>query len=440
MRGPGEMHISDQQRAGGVGRLSGFVMWCMLSSSVWCIAFTFLILISFLSSPLALATTLTYPLAIRMEKFFNTAGPINPAKHYFIPVERRIAVDEITTLIEQEKYFVLHAPRQSGKTTALKELAKRLNASGRYCCLYVNIESAQALREDVGQSQRAILSCLIEAEKHFFDKSLISTFVAELTSPDTLLTDALAEWTRRSALPTILFIDEIDSLIGDSLVSVLRQLRGGYANRPKDFPQSVILCGVRDIRDYRIHASKEKEVVTGGSCFNVNAESLNVGNFTAGEVQALYQQHTDATGQVFTPEATALAYDLTRGQPWLVNALAYEACFKIAVGKDRQNSITVDLIREAKEKLVKRRVTHLDQLTDKLKEPRVRRIISPLIQGEEIDDTERDHIDYCIDLGLIIRGPNGLEIANPIYREVIPRELTVITQINLEARVGMALS
>ena len=50
-------------------------------------------------------------------------------------------------------------------------------------------------------------------------------------------------------------------------------------------------------------------------------------------------------------------------------------------------------------------------------------------------DTVQDHIDYCIDLGLIIRGANGLEIANPIYRQVIPRELINITQINLEATV-----
>ena len=52
----------------------------------------------------------------------------------------------------------------------------------------------------------------------------------------------------------MLLIDEIDALVGDSLVSVLRQLRSGYARRPGAFPQSVVLCGVRDVRDYRIRA------------------------------------------------------------------------------------------------------------------------------------------------------------------------------------------
>jgi len=48
----------------------------------------------------------------------------------------------------------------------------------------------------------------------------------------------------------VLFIDEVDSLVGDTLISLLRQLRSGYDRRPSSFPQSIILCGLRDIRDY----------------------------------------------------------------------------------------------------------------------------------------------------------------------------------------------
>jgi hypothetical protein len=370
-------------------------------------------------------------------KHFNTEGPIKPELHYFIPVAQRIDLGDILTLIERQKYFVLHAPRQSGKTTTLLEIMRQLNASGKYKCLYVNVERAQLARERIEDAMDAIVKALAHSEKINLGEHVIAGLSDSALDRGKLsaMHDVLAGWAHTSSLPTVLLIDEIDSLIGDTLVSVLRQLRDGYADRPQNFPQSVILCGVRDIRDYRIHASREKEVITGGSCFNIKAESLTVGNFSPGEVKDLYLQHTKETGQVFTPEAITLAYDYTRGQPWLVNALAYEACFRIPTGKNRQNPITPDLIREAKESLIKRRVTHLDQLADKLKEPRVRSVISPLIQGDEVRDTERDNIDYCMDLGLIIRGPNGLEIANPIYREVIPRELTTITQINLEATV-----
>ncbi|MEZ5449353.1 MAG: hypothetical protein R3E89_10315 [Thiolinea sp.] len=93
-------------------------------------------------------------------------------------------------------------------------------------------------------------------------------------------------------------LDEVDALVGDTLISLLRQIRAGYAQRPQAFPQSIILCGVRDIRDYRMHTAHE-EIITGGSAFNIKAKSLVMGNFTAEEVRTLYQQHTAETGQVF---------------------------------------------------------------------------------------------------------------------------------------------
>ena len=82
-------------------------------------------------------------------------------------------------------------------------------------------------------------------------------------------------------------IDEIDSLVGDTLLSVLHQLRAGYAERPRRFPQSVILCGVRDVRDYRIRSSAENAIIAGGSAFNVKAESLRLGDFSQAEVESL---------------------------------------------------------------------------------------------------------------------------------------------------------
>ena len=52
-------------------------------------------------------------------RFFNTAGPVNPALHYCLDPLRRLDLDTLLPLIEQQKYFVLHAPRQTGKTTCL---------------------------------------------------------------------------------------------------------------------------------------------------------------------------------------------------------------------------------------------------------------------------------------------------------------------------------
>ncbi len=238
----------------------------------------------------------------------------------------------------------------------------------------------------------------------------------------------LAKWCEALGRRLVLLLDEVDSLVGDTLVMILRHLRSGYDQRPARFPQSVVLCGVRDVRDYRLRINGSKEVITGGSAFNIKAESLRLGDFSREEIVRLYQQHTEESGQTFEPEAVALAWELTRGQPWLVNALAYEVCFRGGPGRDRSRPVTAEMILDAKEALIERRVTHLDQLADKLREERVRRVIETLLVGGEAPrDIPRDDIDYVEDLGLIRRRPS-LEISNPIYREVIPRELTGTTQ------------
>jgi hypothetical protein len=95
----------------------------------------------------------------------------------------------------------------------------------------------------------------------------------------------------------VLLLDEVDALVGDTLISLLRQLRAGYTQRPTAFPQTIILCGVRDLRDYRIHASSEAEAITGGSAFNIKAKSLRLGDFSAAETRTLLLEHTRKPGR-----------------------------------------------------------------------------------------------------------------------------------------------
>ena len=364
-------------------------------------------------------------------RFFNTAGPIKTDIHYHVPLLSRLDVDDLLLLIQQEKYFVLHAPRQTGKTSALFALRDQLNASGEFRCVYVNVEAAQTSREDVARAMRAILTELqLIAVETLGDESLaaLCSGVLEEAGPDGALRVVLARWAAADSKPLVLLIDEIDALIGDSLLSVLRQLRAGYPERPRRFPQSVILCGVRDVRDYRIQSSAQNAIIAGGSAFNIRAESLRLGNFSQREVESLLAQHTEETGQAFTAEARTAIWELTEGQPWLVNALAYEACFKNKAGRDRGRPISLTAIQDAHEQLILRRETHLDQLTDKLQEERVRRVIEPLLRGTtEAAAIADDDLQYVRDLGLVGLG-KPVAIANPIYREVIPRALTWTTQ------------
>ena len=363
-------------------------------------------------------------------RFFNTTGPIKPDRHYHIPPLDRLELDEIRRLVAEERYFVLHAPRQSGKTSALLAIQDLLNGEGRYRCVYVNVEGGQAAREDATRVVRTVLSELASrAAQAVGDDSLEAIWPGVLAKrgPDSALRESLTRWSKASPKPLVLLIDEIDALVGDSLLSVLRQLRAGYDMRPDGFPQSVVLCGVRDVRDYRIHSSSAGTMVAGGSAFNVKAASLRLGDFCRDEVLALLGQHTEETGQPFADDALDAMWAQTRGQPWLVNALAYEMCFKNKGGVDRSKTVTEADVMEASETLIQRRETHLDQLADKLQEERVRRVVAPLLAGGgETEFTGRD-LDYVRDLGLVAQDM-PLRIANPIYAEVVPRELTWTAQ------------
>jgi hypothetical protein len=365
-------------------------------------------------------------------KFFNTAGPVNCDMHYCLPPLTRFDLEEIEILIDQHKYFILHAPRQTGKTSCMLALMKHLNNKGK-TCLYINVESAQTCRENIQDAMRVILGEMASrAQTHLKNDFLEQTWLESIEKRGySALNHLLTRWSENDDHPKILFIDEIDSLIGDTLISVLRQLRSGYDKRPQSFPQSIILCGVRDVRDYRIHSSSEKTIITGGSAFNIKAESLRLGDFTKNELIELYQQHTHITGQIFTEKAIEMAWLLSEGQPWLLNALGLEVSWKMKEMRDPTIKITEDHMQEAGQNLIRRRETHLDQLVDKLAEERVQKVIEPILLG--IDTPEKakeDDILYVMDLGLIKIDPK-MRIANKIYQEVIPRALTFSTQVTI---------
>ena len=370
-------------------------------------------------------------------RFFNTEGPMRPDDHYTIPPLDRVDVDELLGLIRTERYFVLYAPRQTGKTSALIALRDLLNSgeAGSFRCVDVNVEVGQVARDDTARGVRAILGSLAENAQELGDDYPGGVWqdVLAKVGPDSALNVLLARWCRADPTPLVLLMDEIDSLVGDTLLSVLRQLRAGYQQRPEAFPQSVVLCGVRDIRDYRIRSSAG-EAIAGGSPFNIAAKSIRMGDFTEAETRALIAQHTEETGQPFSAAALDAVWTQTRGQPWLVNALCAGACFDNKAGRDRSRTIEADDVYAAREELIVSRRTHLDQLAHKLEEARVRRVVEPMLSGGEARHDGRD-LEYVRGLGLI--APDSpTRIANPIYAEMVPRELGYILQSSLDVQAA----
>ncbi len=356
-------------------------------------------------------------------KYFNTAGPCRPDLHYMLPASTRLP--ELRRLIDQQLYFVIHAPRQVGKTTMMMQLAQELTREGRYTALLVSMEVGAAFNDDIGKAELAMLGAWRGNARAWLPPDLQPPAWPQ-SEVGARLIAALSGWAHNSARPLVVLLDEIDALENGALISVLRQLRNGYNNRPQGFPWSLGLIGMRDVRDYKIKSGGSERLNT-ASPFNIKARSLTIGNFTAEEVATLYRQHTTETGQAFAEEAIARAFELTQGQPYLANALA-----KVAVEElqpDLAQPITISEIEQSKEILIQRRETHLDSLAERLREERVRNVIEPIILGQELIEAPDDDIRFVMDLGLVQRA-NGdhLRIANPIYQEVIPRVLTSSAQ------------
>jgi hypothetical protein len=333
---------------------------------------------------------------------------------------------EAVPLLQDGRYFIVHAPRQSGKTTTMNSLARQLTAEGRHAALRFSCEVGEAANDDYAAAELQVLDSIRQAARFLLPPEFRPPAPWPDAAPGKRLFQGLQDWAVACPLPLVLIFDEIDALRGQSLISVLRQLRDGFSYRAQAFPKSVVLCGMRDLEDYRVAAGSNPGRIGTASPFNVAVESLRIGDFTAGEVAALYEQHSAETGQKFTPEALERAFAYTQGQPWLVNALAYEVINKMRI--EPPTAITADHIETAKERLILAGATHLRSLASKLREPRVRRIIEPVIAGTSIETDESfdDDLRYVRDLGLVAQTP-PVRVANPIYREVIARTLAAST-------------
>jgi hypothetical protein len=336
-----------------------------------------------------------------------------------LPAAERLP--EARELIDEGQYFVVHAPRQTGKTTTLMALAESLTAAGEYAALHFSCEAGEPAGDDYVEAQRAIL----QEMRRSADLSFPEELAPPKQNPDTaglsLVITALTAWAQECPRPLVLIFDEIDALRGESLRSVLRQLRTGFPSRPRAFPHSVVLCGLRDVRDYKAESGGDPSRLGTSSPFNIKVKSLRLGDFTLSDVAILYGQHETATGQRFTQDALTRAFELTQGQPWLVNALAREIITEMKVRPPA--TITVEHVDEAKERLILARETHVDSLVARLNESRVKNVLEPCLAGLIRETpTYEDDFQYVRDLGLIAQD-SPVRVANLIYREVIARVL-----------------
>ncbi|HRI67581.1 MAG TPA: endonuclease NucS [Polyangium sp.] len=373
-----------------------------------------------------------------MRLSFNTAGPCFPDEHYMLPPERRLG--EVMQLIEQHKYFTLTAGRQTGKTTCGMWIEAHLNKTGQWRALWVDIQEARE-QPDPTKTFRTLLGKIDRVCRLVHPDIVLPDIEELLRDPASAVDRYLAFLAGQDKRPWLFLFDEADGLVGEAMVSFLTQLRNGYIGRRRSpFPASVVLMGLRQVRDYALREEDRRALSWLGtlSPFNINAEPMTIGPFSQIEVGELLEQHTKDMGQRFEPEAIARIFDLGQGHPWITNALADQIVRRDV--KDLSVAITAEHVDAAKETIILERRSHIDSLIARLREERVRKIIDPMLAGEPLpDDVLHDDIAYLIGLGLVRAPKRGgsLEIANPIYREVIPRTLNYVKQISIDvARPG----
>ena len=340
--------------------------------------------------------------------------------HYMLPPAERLVGAQLHRYIGDKLYWVLHAPRQTGKTTFLRSWAKEINAGNNAVACYTTMEACQGIA-DVSSAMKTMHKAICESAI----ASNLPVPELPLDNPELLLYKSMRKWAELIApKPLVVLIDEVDVLEGDALISFLRQLRSGFAEREiGKFPVSIALVGMRDLKDY-ITTSKGGVPVNPGSPFNIKEDSATISNFNRENTEHLFAQRTEETGQKITNEALDYVWDQSRGQPWIVNSLFKRATMRILDDNDF-STITLEHIKEAREQMVIARETHLDALAYRMENPKIRKIMESLMIGKTDPLlSESDDFRLCLDLGLVTREKGTPSVANPIYREILARQLT----------------
>ena len=227
-------------------------------------------------------------------KKFNTSGPNIPKKHYTL--QRESLIKKGVELVKDERYFTIWAPRQTGKSTYFRQLAAQLE-DYNYKVTHLNVEN------------------YLDATKETFLKIITEHIVQQTRIPLNVtktFTEFESEIRKIKNKNCILIIDEMEGLNPDFFGQFLHTIRNLYHSRENHCLKSVILVGVTNIVGV---------VQDNASPFNI-ADNLNVPYFTKEEVLELLHQHEKETGQVFEEKAKDKIYQITAGQPGLVNGFA----------------------------------------------------------------------------------------------------------------------
>ena len=349
---------------------------------------------------------------------FGTQGPVNPQEHYV--VSRSDEIDDYIKRVEEGKYIVLFAPRQTGKTTFFQAAIEALVAdsiteqAADYFPIQLNFDVYK--NTSVTDFYGNLYHDICEEIENLFQRrgstppEALSRFLADtqLTNPH-----AMRRFFRhldRLITPQkfVLIIDEFDGIPQAALSDFLHTLRHIYISGKPRCPHSVGIIGVKSISQLNYDRSI--------SPFNIQDE-FHLPNFFLEQVQELFGQYTDEVGQIFGPEVVAAIHKQTAGQPVLVNRFAQILTEELDIPKTEPIAMTH--FSKAHGQLLEEdnvNLTHL--LTNIRRDRRFESVLMRIMARDEgVDFNLRSEIISELAVyGVIARGADGMcEIVNPIY-------------------------
>jgi predicted AAA+ superfamily ATPase len=232
---------------------------------------------------------------MKAKRYFNTSGPNLPDEHYTL--QREKLIEKGIGLVKQRRYFTIWAPRQSGKSTYFRMLAKDLETMG-YEAFHTNVENFKNVTEE------DFLTFLAGEFKYWLNIELSSRTFAMFYN----------ELKRIRDKKIVLIIDEIEGLNSDIFGQFLHTIRNLYHFRDEHCVKSVILVGVSNIVGI---------IQDNASPFNIT-DNFEVPYFTTEETFELLHMHEEETGQLFDTKVKEKISSITGNQPGLVNGLAYQ--------------------------------------------------------------------------------------------------------------------
>ena len=226
-------------------------------------------------------------------RYFNTSGPNIPEKHYTIL--RESLLEQGLQLVNDERYFTIWAPRQTGKSTFFALLATQLQNEG-FTVISISVE----------RFRNVSLVEIVHNFNRYFTKQTGNQFSGQT------LDSIFTKLEENNSDKYVWVIDEIENFNPLYFSDLLHSIRQLYHSRNQHSLKSVILVGVSNILGI-IHDN--------ASPFNI-ADNLDVPFFTKDEVFELLRQHETETGQLFDIEVKEKIFVITAGQPGLVNGFA----------------------------------------------------------------------------------------------------------------------